>query len=51
MTGLQHLPLVTAFVWLGLAAILVCGIWLVWHAENRRHKIKKRLKSFYRDKG
>ena len=52
MTGLQHLPLVTiAFVWLGLAVILIGGIWLVWYAGNRRRRIRKRLGMFSKGKG
>jgi len=38
-------------IWLGLGATLIGGIWLVWHVGNRRRRIRKRLKSFHRDKG
>ena len=35
MTGLQHLPLGTiALIWLGLAVLLVGGIWVLWHLER-----------------
>jgi len=42
---------VTLAIWLGLAAILVGGTWLVWHMENRRRKIRKRLRMFCKGKG